>query len=79
MPDTSPDGTGAIVGFRCRPWNVAPLRVAAGPGASYLRAMADVPPRTGELQTQVMAAVWRLERATVEQVRSALPPRYRGA
>src|SRR5918996_89066 len=26
-----------------------------------------------------MAAVWRLERATVEQVRVALPPRYRGA
>jgi predicted transcriptional regulator len=41
--------------------------------------MADVPPLTGELQTQVMAAVWRLEGATVEQVRSALPPRYRGA
>jgi BlaI family transcriptional regulator, penicillinase repressor len=41
--------------------------------------MADVTPLTGELQTQVMAAVWRLGRATVEQVRSALPPRYRGA
>jgi predicted transcriptional regulator len=41
--------------------------------------MADVTPLTGELQTQVMAAVWRLGRAKVEQVRSALPPRYRGA
>jgi BlaI family transcriptional regulator, penicillinase repressor len=41
--------------------------------------MAEVTPLTGELQTQVMAAVWRLGRATVEQVRSALPPRYRGA
>jgi predicted transcriptional regulator len=41
--------------------------------------MADVTPLTGELQTQVMAAVWRLGRATVEQVRSALPSRYRGA
>jgi predicted transcriptional regulator len=41
--------------------------------------MADVTPLTGELQTQVMAAVWRLGSATVEQVRSALPPRYRGA
>ena len=41
--------------------------------------MADVTPLTGELQTQVMAAVWRLEQATVEQVRIALPPRYRGA
>jgi len=41
--------------------------------------MVDVTPLTGELQTQVMAAVWRLESATVEQVRIALPPRYRGA
>ena len=41
--------------------------------------MGDVAPLTGELQTQVMAAVWRLEKATVEQVRSALPRRYRGA
>ena len=41
--------------------------------------MADVAPLTGELQTQVMAAVWRLGSATVEQVRTALPPRYRGA
>ena len=41
--------------------------------------MADAAPLTGELQTQVMAAVWRLENATVEQVRSALPSRYRGA
>lgn len=36
-------------------------------------------PLTGELQVQIMAAVWRLGRATVDQVRSALPPRYRGA
>ena len=28
---------------------------------------------------QVMSAVWRLGDATVEQVRVALPPRYRGA
>jgi predicted transcriptional regulator len=41
--------------------------------------MTDVTPLTGELQAQVMAAIWRLGRATVEQVRSALPPRYRGA
>lgn len=41
--------------------------------------MAEVTPLTGELQTQVMAALWRLEGATVEQVRGALPPRYRGA
>ena len=41
--------------------------------------MADVAPLTGELQVQIMAAIWRLCRATVEQVRSELPPRYRGA
>jgi predicted transcriptional regulator len=41
--------------------------------------MTDVTPFTGELQTQVMAALWRLGSGTVEQVRSALPPRYRGA
>lgn len=41
--------------------------------------MADLTPITGELQTQIMSAVWRLGSGTVEQVRSALPPRYRGA
>jgi predicted transcriptional regulator len=41
--------------------------------------MADVTPITGELQAQIMAALWRLEAGTVEQVRAALPPRYRGA
>ena len=41
--------------------------------------MADVTPITGELQAQIMAALWRLEAGTVEQVRGALPPRYRGA
>jgi len=34
---------------------------------------------SGELQTQLMAAVWRLGAGTVEQVRSEIPPRYRGA
>ncbi len=33
----------------------------------------------GELQTQIMAALWKLENGTVEQVRSALPPRYQSA
>ena len=42
-------------------------------------AMADLTPFTGELQTQVMSALWRLGSGTVEQVRSGLPPRYRGA
>lgn len=41
--------------------------------------MADLTPIHGELQTQIMAALWRLETGTVEQVRSALPSRYRGA
>lgn len=41
--------------------------------------MGEVTPVTGELQLQVMSAMWRLERGTVEQVRAALPPRYRGA
>jgi predicted transcriptional regulator len=33
----------------------------------------------GELQGQVMAALWRLSAGTVEQVRTELPPRYQGA
>jgi predicted transcriptional regulator len=41
--------------------------------------MTDVTPLTGELQLQVMSAVWRLGSPTVEEVRSALPPRYRAA
>jgi BlaI family transcriptional regulator, penicillinase repressor len=47
--------------------------------AHTLGPMPDVAPLTGELQVQVMAAVWRLEGGTVEQVRTALPRRYRGA
>ena len=34
---------------------------------------------SGELQTQLMAALWRLGAGTVEQVRAEVPPRYRGA
>ena len=33
----------------------------------------------GELQLQVMAALWRIGSGTVEQTRSALPSRYRSA
>ena len=33
----------------------------------------------GELQEQIMIALWRLDAGTVEQVRSALPSRHRGA
>jgi predicted transcriptional regulator len=41
--------------------------------------MADDKRISGELQMQLMAAIWRLGGGTVEQVRSELPPRYRGA
>ena len=41
--------------------------------------MPDLAPIQGELQTQIMTALWRLESGTVEQVRSALPARYRSA
>jgi predicted transcriptional regulator len=41
--------------------------------------MSEPQPIQGDLQSQVMAVMWRLESATVEQVRSALPTRYRGA
>lgn len=41
--------------------------------------MTDITPIHGELQTQIMAVIWRTGEGTVEQVRSALPPRYRGA
>src|ERR1700754_2849995 len=33
----------------------------------------------GELQAQVMAALWRRGAGTVEEVREELPPRYQGA
>lgn len=33
----------------------------------------------GELQAQLMAALWRLGAGTVEQVRNELPAHYRGA
>jgi BlaI family transcriptional regulator, penicillinase repressor len=35
--------------------------------------MIEVTPLQGELQTQIMAVIWRLEEGTVEQVRQALP------
>lgn len=33
----------------------------------------------GELQEQVLAALWRIGEGTVEAVRSQLPPRFQGA
>ncbi len=41
--------------------------------------MMDMTPIHGELQGQVMGALWRLGGGTVEQVRGELPSRYRGA
>jgi predicted transcriptional regulator len=41
--------------------------------------VADPQAIQGELQGQVMAALWRLNAGTVEQVRTELPPRYQGA
>jgi predicted transcriptional regulator len=41
--------------------------------------VADLTPIHGELQAQIMAALWRLESGTVEQVRTGLPQRYRSA
>lgn len=38
-----------------------------------------MPQIQGDLQAQIMTALWRLESGTVEQVRTALPARYRGA
>jgi predicted transcriptional regulator len=41
--------------------------------------VADSQAIQGELQSQVMAALWRLNAGTVEQVRAELPSRYQGA
>jgi predicted transcriptional regulator len=42
--------------------------------------MPEPTPLHGELQAQVMAALWRLGGSgTVEQVRAELPPKHRGA
>jgi predicted transcriptional regulator len=38
-----------------------------------------MPQTLGDLQAQIMTVLWRLESGTVEQVRSGLPARYRGA
>lgn len=45
----------------------------------YSPMMTDNRPIQGELQLHCMAALWRLDRANVEQVRAALPKRSRGA
>ena len=41
--------------------------------------MPEHQPLQGDLQVQIMSALWRTGEGTVDQVRSALPTRYRGA
>jgi predicted transcriptional regulator len=41
--------------------------------------MPDQAPLQGELQIEIMATLWRIEAGTVEDVRMALPARYRSA
>jgi predicted transcriptional regulator len=41
--------------------------------------MSDQAPLQGELQIEIMAALWRIGSGTVEDVRTALPARYRSA
>lgn len=41
--------------------------------------MAELKPIQGELQGQIMPVLWRIESGTVEQIRAALPARYRSA
>lgn len=41
--------------------------------------MSELKPIQGELQAQIMTTLWRLGSGTVEEVRSGLPSRYRGA
>jgi len=41
--------------------------------------MADHQRLQGDLQVQIMGALWRIGEGTVEEVRTALPARYRGA
>lgn len=41
--------------------------------------MPDATPLQGELQVQIMAALWRIDSGTVEEVRTAMPARYRSA
>ncbi len=41
--------------------------------------MAETSPIQGELQAQIMPVLWRIGEGSVEQVRTALPKRYRSA
>jgi predicted transcriptional regulator len=41
--------------------------------------MPEAAPLQGDLQIQIMTALWRVEAGTVEEVRMAMPARYRSA
>jgi predicted transcriptional regulator len=41
--------------------------------------MPDVTQLQGELQLQIMAALWRIQAGTVQDVRDSVPPRYRSS
>src|SRR5918992_1527667 len=62
-----------------RPCGAVSRGTSARSPSGIIRAVADMAPITGELQLQVMSAVWRLGRGPVEQIRVELPARYRGA
>src|SRR5215210_2200011 len=47
-----------------------------GPGPQRVD---ETPPIQGDLQVQLMGALWRLGSGTVEDVRNELPARYGGA
>ena len=49
------------------------------PRKSSRRDAGELAPLQGELQSQLMPVLWRLGEGTVEQVRAALPARYRSA
>jgi predicted transcriptional regulator len=47
---------------------------------TYFRSpMPDAVPLQGELQLQIMSALWRIDAGTVGEVRASMPPRYRSA
>ena len=57
-------------------------RDAIRTGSAAREILPQVPAPTsplGDLQAQIMSALWRLGSGTVEEVRSELPARYRGA
>lgn len=54
-------------------------RSSPDPTRATMMVMAEPQPLQGELQAQLMNAVWALGSATVDEVRAELPAEYRGA